>query len=35
MLTYKRGFFKGFFQPSDTKTTHPEFHIPVLAIHID
>lgn len=35
MLTYKRGFFKGLFQPSYTKTTHPEFHIPVLAIHID
>ncbi|NGY37586.1 universal stress protein [Flavobacterium sp. XN-5] len=35
MLTYKRGFFKGLFQPSYTKMEHPEFHIPILAIHID
>lgn len=35
MLTYKRGFFKGLFQPSYTKKEHPEFHIPILAIHID
>jgi nucleotide-binding universal stress UspA family protein len=33
--TYKRGFFKGLFQPSYTKKDHPEFHIPILAIHID
>jgi nucleotide-binding universal stress UspA family protein len=35
MLIYKRGFFKGLFQPSYTKKSHPEFHIPILAIHID
>lgn len=35
MLTYKRGFFKGLFQPSYTKKAHPEFHIPILAIPID
>ncbi|TDE00998.1 universal stress protein [Flavobacterium hiemivividum] len=35
MLTYKRGFFKGLFQPSYTKMAHPEFHIPILAIPID
>jgi hypothetical protein len=35
MLTYKRGFFKGLFQPSYTKKQHPEFQIPILAIHID
>jgi hypothetical protein len=31
MLTYKRGFSKGLFQPSYTKKRHPEFHIPILA----
>ncbi|MEZ7499786.1 universal stress protein [Flavobacterium sp. Arc3] len=35
MLIYKRGFFKGLFQPSYTKKSHPEFHIPILAIQID
>jgi len=35
MLTYKRGFFKGLFQPSYTKKPHPEFHIPLLAIHTE
>jgi nucleotide-binding universal stress UspA family protein len=35
MLTYKRGFFKGLFQPSYTKKSHLEFHIPILAIHMD
>ena len=34
-LTYKRGFFKGLFLPSYTKKKHPEFHIPILAIHIE
>jgi hypothetical protein len=29
----KEGF--GLFQPSYTKKEHPEFHIPILAIHID
>jgi nucleotide-binding universal stress UspA family protein len=35
VLTYKRGFFKGLFQPSYTKKEHPEFHIPILAIQIE
>lgn len=35
MLTYKRGFFNGLFQPSYTKKVDLEFKIPILAIQID
>ncbi|TDE48551.1 universal stress protein [Flavobacterium sp. GT3P67] len=35
MLTYKRGFFEGIFNPSLTKKIAVNFDIPILAIHID
>jgi nucleotide-binding universal stress UspA family protein len=35
MLTYKRGFFEGLFNPSFTKKVSKEFDIPILALHND
>lgn len=35
MLTYKRGFFEGLFNPSFTKKLANNFEIPILAIPID
>ncbi|MFV8369955.1 universal stress protein [Flavobacterium sp. LB2R40] len=35
MLTYKRGFFEGIFNPSLTKKIASKFDIPILAIPID
>jgi nucleotide-binding universal stress UspA family protein len=34
MLTYKRGFFEGIFNPSLTKKAANTFDIPILAIHL-
>lgn len=35
MLTYKRGFFEGIFNPSLTKKVVTNIEVPILAIHID
>jgi hypothetical protein len=35
MLIYKEVFLKDCFNLAILKKSHPEFHIPILAIHID